>query len=237
MTVSLSISRLAICALMAAGATAAAAQTTPAANPADTAGAESAAGASTAQADAQADAQVSSGATSSPDAAGASGASSGTGDSADAAPVSGSVTPVTGAGAGGSAPAPSGSAEDASYRQVVDGSFEDVTFAVEQAITNAGLVIDSTHLVGDMLARTKADVGGAQDLYVGANVYSFCSAIESRKAMEQDIASIEFCPYGIFVYETVAEPGKITVGHNIYPGDAMMAVNKMLGALVDSAVQ
>ena len=81
------------------------------------------------------------------------------------------------------------------YTKTVEGGdFDDVAFAVEQAITNEGLVIDSISHVGEMLARTKGDVGGAKDLYLAADTYSFCSAIVSRQAMEADIANIQFCP-------------------------------------------
>lgn len=135
-------------------------------------------------------------------------------------------------------------AEDASttvlpgnYTRQVTASFDDATFAVEQAITNSGLVIDSTHQVGEMLARTKQDVGGAKDLYAGAEVYSFCSAVESRKAMEADINNIQFCPYNVFVFAPEDTPDQVTIGHRIYPGDSMAGVNKMLDAIVDAAAQ
>ncbi|WP_134726771.1 DUF302 domain-containing protein [Paracoccus luteus] len=121
------------------------------------------------------------------------------------------------------------------YAKTVEAPFEDATFAVEQAITNAGLVIDSTSQVGDMLARTKADVGGTKDLYAAADAYTFCSAAVSRQVMEADVTNIQFCPYSIFVYETVDQPGQVTVGHRIYPGETMQPVNDMLSRIVDDA--
>lgn len=128
-------------------------------------------------------------------------------------------------------------AVEGSYTRDTTASFADATFAVEQAITNSGLVIDSTHHVGDMLARTKQDVGGEKDLYAGADVYNFCSAIESRKAMEIDINNIQFCPYGVFVFATADAPEKVVIGHRIYPGDSMAGVNAMLDKIVDAAAQ
>lgn len=128
-------------------------------------------------------------------------------------------------------------AAEAAYTKTVEGSFEDVAFSVEQAITNEGLVIDLTSHVGDMLARTKEDVGGTKDIYAHADVFSFCSAKVSREVMEVDPANLQYCPYGIFVYETVAEPGKIVVGHRIYPGDTMKPVNEMLTKLVDTSAE
>ncbi|WP_299358253.1 hypothetical protein [uncultured Paracoccus sp.] len=231
MTFSLTISRLALCTLLAVGATSAAAQSTPAAKPADASGA----------ADTAAMPAAETGGAAAADSAASGDAAAAETDaaSADAAPADGSVAPVTDGGDAAAAastdgPAAGGAGEN-SYRKVVDGAFDDVAFSVEQAITNAGLVIDSTSHVGEMLSRTKGDIGGAQDLYTQADVFSFCSAIESRKAMEADITNIEFCPYTVFVYETVAEPGKITIGHNIYPGESMAGVNSMLTALVDTA--
>ena len=123
------------------------------------------------------------------------------------------------------------------YTKQVDGSFEDVAFAVEQAITNEGLVIDSVNHVGAMLSRTKGDVGGEADLYTEADTFNFCSAIVSRQAMEADITNIQYCPYGIFVYEAVAEPGKIVVGHRTHDAKGMAAVDELLSRIVDTATE
>lgn len=126
---------------------------------------------------------------------------------------------------------------DGAYVRTVEGAFEDVTFAVEQAITNEGLVIDLTSHVGEMLARTKEDVGGAQDLFTQADIFSFCSAKVSREVMEADPANIKHCPYTIFVYEMADAPGQIVVGHRTYPGETMEPVNEMLTKLVDSGAE
>lgn len=130
-----------------------------------------------------------------------------------------------------------GAAGRAPYTKQVEGAFADVAFAVEQAITNEGLVIDSTHHVGEMLSRTKGDVGGEKDLYTEADTFNFCSAVLSRKVMEADISNIQFCPYSIFVYEAAAEPGRIVVGHPVYPGNAMTEVNALLSKIVDAATE
>lgn len=126
---------------------------------------------------------------------------------------------------------------DGAYVRTVEGAFEDVTFAVEQAITNEGLVIDLTSHVGEMLARTKEDVGGAQDLFTQADIFSFCSAKVSREVMEADPANIQHCPYTIFVYEMADAPGQIVIGHRTYPGETMEPVNEMLTKLVDSGAE
>lgn len=125
----------------------------------------------------------------------------------------------------------------APYTRTVEGTFEDITFAVEQTITNEGLVIDLTSHVGDMLARTKKDVGGTKDLFAHADIFSFCSARLSRQVMEADPTNVQYCPYAIFVYETADMPGQVVVGHRTYPGETMMPVNEMLTRLVDTATE
>lgn len=127
--------------------------------------------------------------------------------------------------------------DNGSYSTVVEGSFDDVAFAVEQAIINEGLVIDLRSHVGDMLNRTKEDVGGEADLFLHADVFSFCSATLSRAAMEADLANLQFCPYGIFVYEAADTPGEVTLGHRLYPGESMAPVNELLTRLVDTAAE
>ncbi len=126
-------------------------------------------------------------------------------------------------------------AEDA-VTYTVNEPFEDVTFAVESAIVGQGLVIDNTSHVGEMLERTKGDVGGDETLYTGADVFSFCSATVSREVMEADITLIRYCPYGIFVYATPGAPDQTTVGYRSYPDGPMDAVEAMLDAIVKEAL-
>lgn len=115
---------------------------------------------------------------------------------------------------------------------VTDMSFEDVSFAVENAIVGAGLVVEGTHLVGQMLARTKEDVGGTKDIFVDSITYNFCSAKVSRQVMEIDPANLQYCPYGIFVYQTVDKPDEVVVGHRAYGGDVAV-----IGELMESIVK
>lgn len=117
-----------------------------------------------------------------------------------------------------------------------EGEFADIAGAVEDAIINAGLVIDNTSHVGAMLNRTKADVGGEKDIYTEADVFSFCSAVVSRKVMERDPLNIQSCPYGIFVYELAEEPGKIVVGHRDYAAEDLPEVQELVAGIIDSAL-
>lgn len=116
----------------------------------------------------------------------------------------------------------------------VEGEFDDIAFSVENAIIGAGLVIEGRSHVGEMLARTKEDVGGEKDIYTHADVFTFCSATVSRTVMEADPLNIQYCPYSIFLYETPEEPGKITVGHPNYGGTASAAQDMMDEILADA---
>ncbi|MBT8411809.1 MAG: DUF302 domain-containing protein, partial [Octadecabacter sp.] len=80
-----------------------------------------------------------------------------------------------------------------------DGSFEDATFSVENAIIGKGLVIDYTSHTGEMLNRTAEDVGSDVEIFAAADIFLFCSASLSREVMEADSMNIMHCPYSIFV--------------------------------------
>lgn len=120
--------------------------------------------------------------------------------------------------------------------QTVEDTFDNVAFALESAIVGRGLVIDHLSHVGDMLERTKADVGSTTTLYTHADVFSFCSASVSRQVMEADPANIQYCPYGIFLYEAPEAPGTVTVGYRDYPEGSMQAVEDMLAEIVAEAL-
>ncbi len=114
-----------------------------------------------------------------------------------------------------------------------DGSFDDATFGVENAIIDHGLVIDYISHVGEMLSRTQTDVGSDVTLYDNAQIFVFCSAVLSRKMMEADPTNIAFCPYGVFVADT---DGAVTVGYRHYPDGAMQEVQALLDEIAREAV-
>lgn len=120
---------------------------------------------------------------------------------------------------------------------VVDDSFDNVAFSVESAILNQGLTIDAVSHVGEMLERTRVDVGSDITLYSEGVVYSFCSASVSRDVMEAEIMNIAFCPYGIFVFSTPENPDQTTVGHRFMSSDSMTPVNEMLDAIILEAIE
>ena len=113
-----------------------------------------------------------------------------------------------------------------------DGSFEDATFGVENAIIGHGLVIDYISHVGEMLNRTRTDVGSDVTLFDDAQVFVFCSAVLSRKMMEADPNNIAFCPYGVFVAD---RDGAVTVGYRHYPDGVMQEVQALLDDIAREA--
>lgn len=113
-----------------------------------------------------------------------------------------------------------------------DGTFEDATFAVEDAIISKGLVIDYRSHTGEMLERTREAVGSEVVLFDNADVFLFCSAVVSRKVMEADPMNIVHCPYSIFVAD---QAGKVTIGHRDYPEGAMQMVEDLLAEIVTEA--
>lgn len=114
-----------------------------------------------------------------------------------------------------------------------DMSFEDAAFAVESAIVGRGLVIDYTSHVGDMLERTREDMGSDTVLFTNANIYLFCSAATSRAVMEADWRNVAYCPYGVQVIERPGEP--VTISYTHRDAESMAPVNALLAEIVDEA--
>ncbi|WP_347312301.1 DUF302 domain-containing protein [Defluviimonas sp. SAOS-178_SWC] len=113
-----------------------------------------------------------------------------------------------------------------------DGSFDDATFAVENAIVNKGLVIDYRSHVGEMLNRTGADVGSDVKIFDAADVFLFCSAQVSRKVMEADPMNIAHCPYGVFVTD---REGAVSIGYRNLPEGTMQEVQVLLDEIAREA--
>jgi len=124
-------------------------------------------------------------------------------------------------------------AQDIATVYPYEGSFDDATFSVENAIIGQGLVIDHVSHTGEMLARTAGDVGSDVVLFDGADVFLFCSAAVSRRVMEADPMNIAHCPYSIFVTDRA---GVVTVGYRNYPEGPMQEVQALLETIVREAV-
>ena len=115
-----------------------------------------------------------------------------------------------------------------------DGDFDDATFAVENEIIGAGLVIDYVAHTGDMLARTGPDLGSDVTIFEAADVFLFCSAALSRKVMEIDPANVTFCPYGIFVTD---REGVVEIGYRNFPDGPMQDIQSLLDGIARAAAE
>ena len=110
--------------------------------------------------------------------------------------------------------------------------FDDATFALESAIIGRGLNIDYVSHVGEMLARTKEDVGGTVDIFDAADIFVFCSARLSRQVMEVDPMNIMHCPYRVFVAD---QAGKVTIGFAAFPEGEMQVIQDLLDGIAREA--
>lgn len=124
------------------------------------------------------------------------------------------------------------------------GDFEDVKFELNDAIVRRGLSVEQDGNIGRMLERTGADVGSIKPIYKHARFLSFCSARFSRQMMEADPSNLAFCPYVVFIYETVTAPGEVVVGYrkhaphgNEASRAALAEIDKMLDGIIADAAK
>lgn len=117
-----------------------------------------------------------------------------------------------------------------------DQSFDDVVFGLENAILDEGLVIDAVSHTGDMLERTKGDVGSDITIFTNADIFSFCSAKISREVMEADPMNVVFCPYDIFVIVRPDTPEVTTIGFRTFPQGPMKSVEALLDGIAKAAI-
>jgi hypothetical protein len=118
--------------------------------------------------------------------------------------------------------------------------FADIRLNLIDAIIDRGYVIDFNGSVGNMLKRTREDVGG-KPIYRDAEYMTFCSAVLSRNTMEADARNIGYCPYVLTVYENIANPGTIYVSYRKLSSSkntdqSLLAVDKMLDEIAREAV-
>lgn len=127
-------------------------------------------------------------------------------------------------------------AKDGYVSYTTDESFDDVVFGLENAILDEGLVIDSVSHTGEMLERTKGDVGSDVTIFTKADVYSFCSAKLSREVMEADPMNLIFCPYDIFVAVSPDKPGETMIGFRSFPDGEMQKIQALLDRIAKAAI-
>lgn len=128
-------------------------------------------------------------------------------------------------------------AADGFYTVDVKADFEDIVMDVEDAITNRGLVIDHISYVGQMLERTRGDVGSDAELFTDARIFSFCSATLSREVMEAKLRNLQFCPYHVYVYQSAEEDAPVVVGYREFNEPTMRPINYLLQQIVAEATK
>lgn len=128
-------------------------------------------------------------------------------------------------------------ADDAVFMWEYEGTGEDASFSIEDAIVAAGLTVSEVSHVGAMLDRTKEAVGATEDLYSFARTFGFCSATVSREVMAEDPLLVRYCPYRIFVYSLPDDPEKTFIGFENYPEGPMDLAEKLLTEIVEAAVE
>ncbi len=126
-------------------------------------------------------------------------------------------------------------AEDWAARQKVATSFADTRDGIVMAIENRGLVINYTSHIGDMLARTGADIGAKRKVFEQAEIIEFCSAGLSRKMMEADPHNIVLCPFAISIYTLPGDPTGTWVAYRRPQGKAAAMVEGLLREIAAEA--
>jgi len=118
---------------------------------------------------------------------------------------------------------------------IVNDSYGDMMIAVESAILAKGLTIDNINHVGTMLNRTADDVNAAENVYLDASIFTFCASVLTREVVALDPTNIAYCPYSIYVFTTVEDPEKTTIGVPIYLYPEMDAINDLLRDIIIDA--
>ncbi len=121
-------------------------------------------------------------------------------------------------------------ADDFAVVYPFEGDFDDATFNVENAILDAGLVIDYISHTGDMLNRTGPDL--LPTSYLMLQMPQGQDRVPSVY-MEANPMNIAHCPYSIFVAD---QEGKVVIGYRNYPDGVMKSVQAMLEGIVQKAV-
>jgi uncharacterized protein (DUF302 family) len=121
------------------------------------------------------------------------------------------------------------------------GDFDTVMAAAKLAIQERGMFVNNIMHLSAMLERTGKDLGFNRKIYAKAESIEFCSAVLSRKMMEEDPGQIVNCPFTIAVYTLPGKPGKTYVAHRVIPAEvvanspAMAEIAKMLKEVAQSA--
>jgi len=113
------------------------------------------------------------------------------------------------------------------------GGFSEVKDSVVLAIQSRGFKIDYTAHIGNMLERTGKDVGATRRVFGSAEALQFCSAVVSRKMMEDKASNIAYCPYVIGLYTLPEDPSTVYVVYR----KGLPEVDALLAGIIKEALQ
>lgn len=107
------------------------------------------------------------------------------------------------------------------------------------AIQERDLYINNEIHIGEVLERTGKDLGYPGQVYRKAESIEFCSAVLSRRMVEEDPHRIANCPFVISVYELAGEPGTTYLVHRnllmTEDSPALLEIAEMLKGVAESA--
>lgn len=133
---------------------------------------------------------------------------------------------------------------DTRYIKTVEAEFEDIFADLEDAIVNAGLVVEHTGHIGRMLERTSGAVDGGKLPYTQAKYMQFCSAKMTFEAASADPRNMSMCPFVVFAYQTPDDTEKVSVGYRSpdfgsIPADdpLSMKIHGFLKSIIDTATE
>ena len=113
------------------------------------------------------------------------------------------------------------------------GGFSEVKENLVLAIQSRGFKIDYTAHIGNMLERTGKDVGSTKRVFGAAEALQFCSAVVSRKMMEDKASNIAYCPYVIALYTLPDDPKAVYIVYR----KGLPEVDALLAGIVKEALQ
>jgi len=110
-------------------------------------------------------------------------------------------------------------------------SFEDIKLEIENAIIENGFVIDFNGNIARMLENTANVADDGTQVFSNAEFWQFCSSEITRKLTKADPLNIAYCPFVVFAFETLNEPGTVTIGYRPLPTHSSIQTNDIINEI------
>jgi uncharacterized protein (DUF302 family) len=108
--------------------------------------------------------------------------------------------------------------------------FDEVVFALENALIGQGLEVEGQTHMGTLLAQA-GESTGTVPVFRHAEVFSFCSAMLALRMVAADPLNLVYCPYTIFVAVRLDTPEITTVGYRGLPDGPLDEVERLLDTI------